>query len=150
MTKHKDYVDPEREIAHLCDLPHPELVKFWQARQGAAPPKGISRKLLLLALAYRIQAGIYGDINPRTQRFLRSVAGGAPITTPPVIAAASMLRPGMRLVREWNGRTHQVDVIEGGLVWNGEIHKSLSAIARSITGAHWSGPRFFGLRSADK
>ena len=150
MMKPKGRVDPEREIAHLCDLSHPELVKCWQARHGAPPPKGMSRKLLLLALAYRVQASAHGDLNPKTQRYLRSAAGGAPITTPPRIVARSILAPGLRLVREWNGRTHQVDTVEGGFVWNGETHKSLSAIARAITGARWSGPRFFGLRSPDK
>jgi len=55
------------------------------------------------------------------------------------------LAPGARLVREWNGRTHVVDVIEGGFVFQAKVHKSLTAIARQITGAHWSGPRFFGL-----
>jgi len=150
MMKPKGRVDPEREIAHLCDLSHPELVKCWQARHGAPPPKGMSRKLLLLALAYRVQASAHGDLTPKTQRYLRSAAGGAPITTPPRIVARSILAPGLRLVREWNGRTHQVDTVEGGFVWNGETHKSLSAIARAITGARWSGPRFFGLRSPDK
>lgn len=55
------------------------------------------------------------------------------------------MRPGGRLLREWNGVTHVVDVIEGGFMWNGQTWRSLSAIAREITGAHWSGPRFFGL-----
>jgi hypothetical protein len=54
-------------------------------------------------------------------------------------------RPGTRLVREWNGRTHVVDVSEDGFVFDGKTYGSLSAIAKRITGAHWSGPRFFGL-----
>ena len=58
------------------------------------------------------------------------------------------LRPGGRLLREWNGVTHVVDVVEGGFLWRGERHRSLSAIARAITGAHWSGPRFFGLQES--
>ena len=57
----------------------------------------------------------------------------------------SRLAPGTRLVREWNGKTHHVDVVDSGFVWNGASHRSLSAIAREITGARWSGPRFFGL-----
>ncbi|WP_413719231.1 DUF2924 domain-containing protein [Silicimonas sp. MF1-12-2] len=60
-------------------------------------------------------------------------------------AVSSALKPGARLLREWNGVTHVVDVVEGGLVWKGETWRSLSVIAREITGAHWSGPRFFGL-----
>lgn len=55
------------------------------------------------------------------------------------------LKPGSRLVREWNGVVHRVDVAEGGFIWNGQTLKSLSAVARAITGARWSGPRFFGL-----
>jgi hypothetical protein len=55
------------------------------------------------------------------------------------------LKPGARLLRDWNGRTHVVDVTDAGYQWNGETHRSLSAIARAITGARWSGPRFFGI-----
>jgi hypothetical protein len=57
-----------------------------------------------------------------------------------------MAKPGARLVREWNGRTYQVDVTDGGYVMDGKTWRSLSAIARHITGAHWSGPRFFGVQ----
>lgn len=55
------------------------------------------------------------------------------------------LKPGGRLLREWNGVTHVVEVTDSGFSWNGETWRSLSSIARAITGAHWSGPRFFGL-----
>ena len=64
-----------------------------------------------------------------------------------VRAKSSRLRPGGRLVREWNGVSHVVDVTVDGYLWNGARHRSLSAIARAITGAHWSGPRFFGLQN---
>lgn len=137
--------DAEREVALLADLPHRDLAARWQALHGAPAPKGISRRLLLLALAYRIQADAHGDIDSRTDRYLRA-AGGAE-ATPPRIAATSTLKPGMRLMREWNGRTHVIDVIEEGYRWNGQTHASLSAVARTITGARWSGPRFFGLTS---
>jgi hypothetical protein len=56
-----------------------------------------------------------------------------------------VLRPGARLLREWNGRTHVVDVSEGGFIYESKVFRSLTAIARDITGTHWSGPRFFGL-----
>ncbi|NJN06321.1 MAG: DUF2924 domain-containing protein, partial [Rhodobacteraceae bacterium] len=56
------------------------------------------------------------------------------------------LKPGGRLIREWNGVTHAVDVVEGGFLWKGQRYTSLSPIARAITGARWSGPRFFGLK----
>ena len=137
--------DPEREIALLADLPHRDLAARWQALHGAPAPKGMSRRLLLLALAYRIQADAHGGIDSRTDRYLQAIAAGSAEATPPRIAATSTLKPGMRLLREWNGRTHVVDVIEDGYRWNGQTHASLSAVARTITGAHWSGPRFFGL-----
>jgi hypothetical protein len=72
------------------------------------------------------------------------------LTTPP--AAAVMLREGNRLVREWNGKTHTVLVLATGFEWQGKQYRSLSQIAEAITGAHWSGPRFFGLtkRSVDR
>ncbi len=57
------------------------------------------------------------------------------------------IAPGMRLIREWNGSSHVVEVVDGGFVWNGKRYGSLSAIARAITGARWSGPRFFALTS---
>ena len=130
----------------LADLPHSDLVECWLSRLGTRPPKGMSRKLLLLALAYRIQADAFGDLDPKTDRYLRIVAAGNPETLPPRVPATPVLKPGMRLMREWNGRTHVVDVTETGLLWNEETYPSLSAIARAITGARWSGPRFFGLR----
>jgi hypothetical protein len=55
------------------------------------------------------------------------------------------IKPGTRLVREWNGRTHHVEVLDKGFRWNDRTYRSLSSIAKAITGAHWSGPRFFGL-----
>ena len=132
----------EREVAILGDLSYPDLAVRWKAVHGSPPPKGMSRRLLLLALAYRLQADAYGAIDSKTCRYLRAVAAGSPEAVRPLPA----LKPGMRLMREWNGRTHVVDVTEDGLLWSGETYPSLSAIARAITGARWSGPRFFGLR----
>jgi hypothetical protein len=139
-------LNPERQIALLSDLSHPDLVARWRARHGSPAPRGMSRRLLLLALAYRIQADAYGDLDARTKRHLNAVTAGTPDAVPPRISAAPVLKPGMRLMREWNGRAHVVDVVDGGFLWNGETYSSLSAIARAITGARWSGPRFFGLR----
>lgn len=145
----KDAGDPalEREVAHLSGLTHSALAAQWQTRCRTAPPKGMSGKLLLLALTYQIQASAYADLDSKTKRYLHAVANGSTKAVPPRAAATSTLKPGMRLAREWNGRTHTVEVIEDGFLWNGEHHKSLSAIARAITGARWSGPRFFGLTS---
>ena len=80
---------------------------------------------------------------PALARTLARIAGGKDRTGRP------KLRPGGRLVREWNGVTHVVDVVADGYLWRGTRYRSLSAVAREITGAHWSGPRFFGLRPGD-
>lgn len=132
----------EREVAILGDLSYPDMAMRWEVVHGAPPPKGMSGRLLLLALAYRLQVDAYGALDSKTGRYLRAVAAGSPEAVRPLPA----LKTGMRLMREWNGRTHVVDVTEEGLLWSGETYPSLSAIARAITGARWSGPRFFGLR----
>ena len=74
-------------------------------------------------------------------------ASSRPTQQKPPTAPTPKLAPGTQLVREWNGRTWQVEVVKGGFVCRGKRYRSLSAIAKMITDAHWSGPRFFGLRS---
>ncbi len=139
----------EREIDALADLPRPALVERWRMHHRTEPPKGISRTLLVRAIAYEMQAKRYGGLKPATDRRLRMVADGTANSDHDGRKTAPTLQPGTRLVREWNGTTHVVEVVEGGYVWNGDRHRSLSVIARAITGARWSGPRFFGLTSGD-
>ena len=110
-------------------------------------PKGLSRRLLILAIAYRMQAKRYGGLTPAARRRLHSAADkdaarieAKPNGAPKVVA-------GTRLIREWNGVNHVVDAIDGGFIWQGARYGSLSAVARAITGARWSGPRFFGIAS---
>ena len=137
------------EVAALVDLPRQDLMEHWSKRFGQEPPKGCGRKLMELAAAYGIQERAFGGLKPETRRSLA-------LETEPTVGDAashrrsrkrtiSTIKPGTRLVREWNGRTHHVEMVESGFVWNGKTHRSLSTIAREITGAHWSGPRFFGL-----
>ncbi len=138
----------EREIEALADLTRAELVERWRTHY-TDPPKGISRRLLIRAIAYEMQAKRYGGLKPATDRRLRMIANGMVNGNLGGRKASRRLQPGARLVREWNGASHVVEVIEGGFIWNGDRHRSLSAIARTITGARWSGPRFFGLTSGD-
>ncbi len=139
----------EREIEALADLTRAELVERWRTLYRADPPKGISRSLLLRAVAYEIQAKRYGGLKPATDRRLRAIANDTVNGDHASRKASPALQPGARLVRVWNGVSHVVEVIEGGFVWKGDRHRSLSSIARAITGARWSGPRFFGLTSGD-
>ena len=139
----------EQEIGALADLPRPSLVERWRTRYRTDPPKGISWRLLVRAIGYEMQARRYGDLKPATDRRLRLISNGTRDGDHGSRKSAPTLHPGARLVREWNGVNHVVEVVEGGFVWNGGRHRSLSAIARAITGARWSGPRFFGLTTGD-
>ncbi len=139
----------EREIDALADLTRAELVERWRTHYRTDPPKGISRRLLIRAIAYEMQAKRYGGLKPAIDRRLRTIANGTVNGDHGGHKTAASLQPGARLVREWNGVSHVVEVIEGGFIWNGDRHRSLSVIARAITGARWSGPRFFGLTSGD-
>ena len=139
----------EREIDGLADLNRVELVERWRTSYRTDPPKGISRRLLIRAIAYQMQAKRYGGLRPAADRRLRMIANGTVKNDHGGRKVSPRLQPGARLVREWNGVSHVVEVIEDGFVWNGDRHRSLSAIARAITGARWSGPRFFGLTSGD-
>ena len=135
----------EGEIGELSNLSRPELLERWQKLHGAEPPKGISRALLIRAIAYATQAKRYGRLKPVVARRLQKGADGPLRGNETKVGSSPKLQPGTRLIREWNGSTHVVEVVDGGFVWSGERHRSLSAIARTITGARWSGPRFFGL-----
>ena len=141
------------EVTALSDLQRGTLAELWEQRFGCVPPRGCGRQLLELAAAYAIQEKALGGLNAATRRALASgqdsdgVAPDQPRHRRKLGSAVSLqsIKPGTRLVREWNGRTHHVEVTEDGFVWNGKTHRSLSVIAREITGAQWSGPRFFGL-----
>ena len=139
----------EREIDALAEFARAELVERWRTHYRTEPPKGISRRLLIRAIAYEMQAKRYGGLKPATDRRLRMFANGTANGDHGGRKTAPPLQSGARLVREWNGVNHVVEVIEGGYVWNGDRYRSLSVIARAITGARWSGPRFFGLTSGD-
>lgn len=128
-------------IEALRQLNRQQLAKEWEKAFHCPAPKAVGKRFLLGALAYEIQSGKAGGLKASAKRRLFSHLG----ETRKHQTSASKLQIGTRLVREWNGTKHVVDAIEGGFVWNGQIFKSLSAIAREITGARWSGPRFFGL-----
>jgi hypothetical protein len=135
---------PETAIARLNSLPREELVQSWVRTCHRPPPKGISRRLLELSAAYALQAKSLGGLKPSLRRALTAAHDPRAAGSKPK-APGAPLKAGTQLVRVWNGRTHHVDVIEGGFVWNDRKFRSLSAIALEITGARWSGPRFFGL-----
>ena len=132
------------EITTVADLSRRALVEQWITAFGRPPPKGLSRRLLEYAAAYALQSKAHGGLKPTVRRKLRQLTdSGGPSTARPI--ASKSLSPGSRLVREWHGRICTVDVLEIGFLFDGQHYGSLSGVARAITGARWSGPRFFGL-----
>ena len=127
--------------AELEMMPRSYLIDQYEHLISAPPPKGISTPLLCRLVAYEVQAARYGGLPLRTRNKLQAIAGDQAVAL-----ASPSLRSGSRLVRDWNGVTHVVDVVKGGYRYQGRLYRSLSAIAREITGARWSGPRFFGLK----
>ena len=129
-----------REIARLFELDRPACLHLWRTTIGGPPPRHVSLLLLRKTLAYDLQARAFGDLPAKARRVLEGAAGKAPSRP------GRTIRPGARLIREWNGRSHEVEVLADGYAWKGRRFRSLSAIAREITGARWSGPRFFGIK----
>ena len=117
------------------------LLDRWRNLIGAPPPKNLSLPFLRRALAFELQCRALGGPKARTIADLGRIAAGSASRA----AVGTKLRPGAKLVREWQGRTWTVEVIDCGFLMGGEQYSSLSAIARKITGSRWSGPRFFGL-----
>lgn len=159
-------VDIGDEIAALANLSREELATLWHRAHGSVVPKGIRHDLLIRSAAWHLQAKRFGGLSPNTRRALTAamkeverglvarssrpldpVAEDHPGRADKSVAAlpSRRLSPGARLIRDWNGKSHVIDVIENGFVFQAKVYKSLTAIAHQITGAHWSGPRFFGL-----
>ena len=131
------------DLARLDTFERDALIAAWRQIVKTPLPKGISRQLMVQILTYEAQVQQHGGLKPAVLRRLARWAAGRPQ------APAPRLRPGARLVREWNGVSHVVDVTEAGLMWRGRRYRSLSAVAHAITGTRWSGPRFFGLLAED-
>ena len=126
-------------LARLQEASRDHLAKLWAEYFGASPPPRTSRSLMIRALAYKMQEHALGGLSAAMRRLL-SEEGIRPARP------GRSLRPGTVLIREWQGVAHQVTVGEHRVIYRGKHYRSLSAVARLITGARWSGPRFFGLR----
>ncbi|HXJ37231.1 MAG TPA: DUF2924 domain-containing protein [Candidatus Eisenbacteria bacterium] len=133
------------ELAALSGLSYEVLKARWQDLFGAPLQARLSRRLLMYAIAYRMQEQVLGGLTPATRRKLaraaQDLAKGRAPTTP-----ATTIKPGTRLLREWQGLVHEVIVLERGVQYRGRTWPSLSKVAREITGTRWSGPLFFGLK----
>ena len=123
-------------------LDRPAIHKEWCTAFGRLPPKHLSTSFMQRVLGWEVQAKVSGGLPTDIKRTLQSIARGKQ----PGLAIPRKVATGAHLVREWNGRTYQVEVLDHGFRMDGRDYGSLTAIARKITGANWSGPRFFGLK----
>ena len=132
------------EIARLESLALDALREEWRRQHQTPPPKRLSRDILLRGITHQLQERSFGGLPKSVLRKLQSQTSSA--ATPGATGRPRpRFKPGTRLVREWHGITHTVVMLADGVEWRGQRYRSLSVVAREITGAHWSGPRFFGL-----
>ena len=132
----------DQHLAHIATIPATDLGRAWSDTFGEAAPR-LPPSLLRRALAHAAQEQAFGGLSASARKTLEAMVASGPSALPEL---AIRLKPGTRLLREWSGTMHSVLVTEQGFEFDGKMYRSLSVIARQITGAHWSGPRFFGLK----
>jgi hypothetical protein len=142
-----------KQIADLERRSLPELQDRWRQLIGTEPPR-YTREFLVKRLAYRLQELAHGGLRQETREQMNQLLDDAGYNELAGLRAGARPRAhrdqpvvGTRLVREWDGRRYEVTVVHGGFEFEGRRYRSLSAIAKTITGTHWNGPAFFGLRS---
>lgn len=135
------------QIGGLDSLTVAQLRAEWRRwHKGHVMPAGLGRDLATRAIAWRMQEKVHGGLTPalarQLQRFMKVLDEGGDLD----LGSVPQLKPGTKLVREWRGHVHHVLVLESGFEYRDRHYRSLTPVAREITGAHWSGPRFFGLK----
>jgi hypothetical protein len=119
----------------------------WERHYGTPTPKTLRRDMLVRSIAWRIQADAAGGLKPATRKYLRQVAEGARSGTVVRAFSAGRIKPGTKLIRVWRDETHTVMALADGFEWQGSRYRSLSKIARTITGTRWNGLVFFGVKT---
>ena len=137
-------------LASLRSSSISELKQQWRTLYRSEPPLRISHELLTRAVAYRIQEQVHGGLKPSTRRLLMRLANDARSGRPLRFEPAAPAPAGTVLMREWHGVTHEVRVLDRGVLYKRKCNRSLTEVAQLITGAHWNGPQFFGLRGGRK
>ena len=138
----------EAEIGRLPDLGLDELRSRWESLFGHPAPKSLRRSFLARAVAYQMQVEAYGGLSDTTKRRLREIAAAVRRGDADAAGIGSQTRPGTQMIRQWKDKTHTVTARYDGFEWNGQVYKSLSAIAKAITGTNWNGFAFFGIKRA--
>ena len=129
------------QLQALTEMDRSACLKMWCEIFSTPPAKYLSQQFMQKAIAYELQCRTFGAVSKSTSRVLVEIAKGKNTASVPF----RTITPGTRLLREWNGRTYEVEVTRDGFLWRGKSYRSLSAIACEITGTRWSGPRFFGV-----
>lgn len=138
-----DLSEPMDQIAQLSKLNGKALKERWRTLFGDHPIPRIGRGLMIMAMAYRLQEKAYGGLKPSAERILGRMVDEH--FDRQLLSATRPIGAGTVLIREWRGVRHRVTVDEQGVVYRDHCYRSLSEVARAITGTRWSGPRFFGL-----
>jgi hypothetical protein len=136
----------ETEIRRLPDLGLKELRDRWKALFGNPAPPSLRRRFLARAVAYQMQVEAFGGLSNSTKRRLREIVDALRRGNPDAAGVTRTIRPGTQMLRQWRDKTHVVTAISGGFEWNGQNFKSLSAVAKQITGTNWNGYAFFGIK----
>lgn len=144
--RERDEAALEAEIARLPDLGHDELRARWKLLFGRPAPKSLRRKFMARAVAYQMQVAAYGGLSAATRRRLREIALAVRNGDRNAALGGVQIKPGTQLIRQWQNATHTVMVLDEGLALDGRTYKSLSAVAKVITGTHWNGYAFFGIK----
>ena len=134
------------KFAGLENLSLKDIRKRWSRLFNASVPSGLSRDLMVRGIVYKIQEKAHGGLSQATKRKLNTIAKKIDGDDRSELDTGPALKPGAKLIREWQARTYTVPVLDDGFEYNGKRYGSLSMIAREITGVRWSGPRFFGLK----
>ncbi len=142
--------DLDQRLTRIDQATLGELRSLWSEIFNTSHPRTKRKELLVRTLAFRLQEKAHGALKPATQRRLVRLAEVLEANPDSLNPPSPRIKPGTRFIREWHGDTHEVTAIDKGFTYRGKQYKSLTEIARVITGTHWSGPTFFGLRRSHK
>ncbi len=135
------------QLAKLACLSVDDLKAEWSRVIGGVAPKNTRREYLLRAIAHRLQCDAHAGLSKTLRRALLKIAEHSRSQSDkPTAQPTRSLKAGARIFREWKGAVHEIEVVENGYRYRDKTYKSLSKIARQITGTRWSGPAFFGLK----
>ena len=137
----------DEKLARLRSMPKHELLELWLDEFTDPKSRNDSPDQLRWEIAWKLQVRKHGDLSKRSKRRIRALTAAFQRDSEHLPHSVPRLTPGTILTRRWQGATHTVQVLESGFMHEGVRHKTLSSVARAITGTRWSGPVFFGLKT---